>query len=153
MGKTISNVPVTNSSNARFGGLGAGLERFGFVYVVISAVAVTLVMTFTSIAGLGWPHRVLMLVGLPIVGCAIFFSALEMRRLAQSDRERAEETLDLTSGSYPAGAAVVEPPTGEGCPHHEDHPESPGLDQGQLTSHLPDNTPLIDTFFEGRIKS
>jgi hypothetical protein len=33
----------------------------------------------------------------------------------------------------------------EPYPHHENHPESPGQDQGQLTSHLPGSTP----FFEG----
>jgi hypothetical protein len=33
----------------------------------------------------------------------------------------------------------------EPYPHHETHPESPGEDQGQLTSHLPGSTP----FFEG----
>jgi hypothetical protein len=33
----------------------------------------------------------------------------------------------------------------EPCPHHENHPGSPGQDQGQLTSRLPGTTP----FFEG----
>ena len=33
----------------------------------------------------------------------------------------------------------------EPYPHHETHPESPGEDQGQLTSHLSGSTP----FFEG----
>jgi hypothetical protein len=33
----------------------------------------------------------------------------------------------------------------EPYPHHETHSESPGEDQGQLTSHLPGSTP----FFEG----
>jgi hypothetical protein len=42
---------------------------------------------------------------------------------------------------------LLEQPTNsdEPYPHHETHPESPGLDQGQLTSHLPGSTP----FFEG----
>jgi hypothetical protein len=33
----------------------------------------------------------------------------------------------------------------EPYPHHDSHPESPGEDQGQLTSHLSGSTP----FFEG----
>ena len=31
----------------------------------------------------------------------------------------------------------------EPYPHHETHPESPGEDQGQLTSHLPGSTPFL----------
>jgi hypothetical protein len=42
---------------------------------------------------------------------------------------------------------LLEQPTNsdEPYPHHETHSESPGEDQGQLTSHLPGSTP----FFEG----
>ena len=32
----------------------------------------------------------------------------------------------------------------EPYPHHETYPESPGEDQGQLTSHLPGSTPFFD---------
>ena len=32
----------------------------------------------------------------------------------------------------------------EPYPHHETHPESPGEDQGQLTSHLPGSTPFFE---------
>jgi hypothetical protein len=32
----------------------------------------------------------------------------------------------------------------EPCPHHENYPESPGEDQGQLTSHLPGSTPFFN---------
>jgi len=32
----------------------------------------------------------------------------------------------------------------EPYPHHETHPESPGQDQGQLTSHLPGSTPFFE---------
>jgi len=32
----------------------------------------------------------------------------------------------------------------EPYPHHETHPESPGEDQGQLTSHLPGSTPFLE---------
>ena len=32
----------------------------------------------------------------------------------------------------------------EPYPHHETYPESPGEDQGQLTSHLPGSTPFLE---------
>lgn len=32
----------------------------------------------------------------------------------------------------------------EPYPHHETHPESPGEDPGQLTSHLPGSTPFLE---------
>jgi FlaA1/EpsC-like NDP-sugar epimerase len=37
---------------------------------------------------------------------------------------------------------ILGPASGESYPHHEDHSESPGQDQGQLTSHLPGSTPF-----------
>jgi hypothetical protein len=49
---------------------------------------------------------------------------------------------------------IVEGPTGEATPHHEAHAGSPGLDQGQLTSNLPDHTPNIGNLMRfGRRKS
>ena len=149
---TPIKAPVANFKRAKIPGIGPGQERFTFLYVVIAAAGVAFVMTVTSLAGLGWQHRFLMLTGVLIVGGAILFSALEIRRLTQTEEERARDTADAARTAYPAGDAVVEPPTAEACPHHEDHVESPGLDQGQLTSQLPDDTPLIAELFAGRGK-
>ena len=86
-----------------------------------------------------------MLTGCLIVGWAILFSVLEVRRLGQTAKERADEALE-DANPYSSRIVVVEPPTGERYPHHEDHAESPGLDQGQRTSQLPDSMPFIDRF-------
>ena len=152
MAKSALSVPVVDSGKVKIVGVGTGQERFAFLYVVVAAVIVAAVMTFTSVAGLGWPHRALMLIGCTIVGCAVLFSALEFRRLSQSEQQRSEDRVDAARTAYPSGTAAVEPPTGEACPHHEDHMESPGFDQGQLTSQLPEDTPLIPELLGGRTK-
>ena len=152
MHKPLLNVSGAGPEKAKLVGITPGQERFAFLYAVIAAAAIASVMIYSSMAGLaGWP-RLLMLIGTVIVGWAVLFSFLEVRRLAQTPKNRADEAL-VDANPYHSRIVVVEPPTGEATPHHEDHPESPGLDQGQLTSQLPDSMPFIDTFFSrGRDK-
>jgi hypothetical protein len=126
-------------------GIVPGHERFVFLYAVIAAGAIASAMTYSAIAGLAWWQSLLTLIACLTVGCAILFSILEVRRLAQTPNQRADEALVSTSNPYPSRIVVVEPPTGDPYPHHEDYAESAGLDQGQLTSKLPDSTPFIDS--------
>ena len=84
----------------------------------------------------------MLLIGCLIVLWAIIFSILEVCRIAGGSRsirgEPSEEGIDPDAPR----TVIVEPPTGEATPHHEDHLGSEGLDQGQLTSRLPDTLPL-----------
>ena len=77
------------------------------------------------------------------------FSLLEFTGVAENAR-RAEDGLKSEPDPYAPRQITVAPPTGEPYPHHEDHPESAGLDQGQLTSRLSETTPLIDLFLNRR---
>ena len=124
-------------------------RRFAFLYVVISAVAVTCVMSYSAIAGLLWWQSLLLLTGGLIGAWATLFSFLEVRRLTL-DPKSAGEALRDEEDPYAARTVVVAPPTGEPYPHHEDFPESAGFDQGQLTSQLAAETPFIERFLSRR---
>ena len=68
------------------------------------------------------------------------FTVLEVQRIERAASGRGPEELVRQEKRI----VVVEPPTGEPYPHHEDYACSPGKDQGQLTSSSPETTPLID---------
>ena len=127
-----------------------GEERLAFLYVVISAIAIACVMTYAGIAGLYWWQTALLLTGGLLGAWATLFSFLEVRRLGQTPNER--QTKALAEDPYLSREVVVAPSTGEPCPHHEDYPESAGLDQGQLTSSLPGGTPLIESLLSRRTR-
>jgi hypothetical protein len=87
--------------------------------------------------------------GISLVVWGIIFTVLEVRRIAGiSMAHRTRDEVEAYQNRRPA--VLVQPPTGEACPHHEDHAESPGLDQGQLTSALQGTTPLIDRLLQAR---
>lgn len=130
-----------------------GSERFKFLYVVVSAIAVAFVMTYSGIHGLAWWQSLLMLIASLALACGILFSVLEVQRLAQSAKVGAEGAPKEEVDPYSPRTVSVEPPTGEPYPHHEYYMESQGFDQGQLTSRLPDSTPIIDTFMRRKQKS
>ena len=152
MPNNLLNVSVAGPARAKFVGVVPGREKFAFLYVVIAAAGLAGVMTYSGIAGLAWWQSLLMLVGCLIVGWAILFSILEVRRLGQTTKERADEAVEGSSNPYPSRNVVVAPPTADPYPHHEDYAQSSGFDQGQLTSQLPDSTPFIDRFLSGRNK-
>jgi len=106
-------------------------------------------MTYSWIAGLAtWQTVSLLIAGL-IGAWATLFSFLEVSGIAQRAKS-ADEVFKKEVDPYAPRTVVVEPPTGEPYPHHEDYPESAGLDQGQLTSDLIGSTPFIDTFLSRR---
>lgn len=129
-----------------------GHEKFAFLYVVITVVAIAWATTYSWIAGLAWWLAVPLVLGCVIAGCALIFTFLETRRLGQTAQERADEVLKLEADPYISRNVVVRPETGDAQVHHEFYPESQGLDQGQLTSQLSGTTPLVDRFLEGRRK-
>jgi hypothetical protein len=152
MDKPALNVPVTGHKKAKFPGIVNGREKFAFLYVAISALVLGCAMTFSGIVGLTWSQTALLLVGLLIGAWGTLFSLLEVRRLARTAMNSADEALEEGANPYTPRTIVVEPPTGEPYPHHEDYAESQGFDQGQLTSRLPDATPFIGSFLRRRRK-
>jgi hypothetical protein len=118
-------------------------SRVLFAFGTAIAIAVSCIVLYSLIAGLSLFQTSLFLVGSLIVVCAGLFSFFEVRRIAAGRStsiclDGSEEQID------PDGPRVliVEPPTGEATPHHEDHIGSQGLDQGQLTSRIPDTFQL-----------
>jgi len=98
--------------------------------------------------------------GLIVVGASallvggIVYSLLEMHRLATRNRElelaaKSAEIeaceAQLAAQRAEAESRIVEVPVGsEPYRHHEHHLESPGLDQGQLTTGLAGTTPFFE---------
>jgi len=124
--------------------------RFSFLYVIISAVAVGIVMTYSLIAGLAIWQTALALTGGLLGAWATLFTLLEIRRIAQTPEDRAAEALIEQENPDAMPTVVVLPPTGDPCPHHEDYPESAGFSEEQLVFRTPDRTPLIEDFLDRR---
>ena len=149
MDKQLSNASVAGRERTKFLGIVPGHERFAFLYAVIAAGAIASAMIYSGLTGLTLWQTGLALIGAVVVGWAILFSVLEVRRLAQTPDEAAKE-LEEASNPYTSRTVVVEPPTADPYPHHEDYVQSSGFDQGQLTSRIPDSTPFIDRFLRRR---
>ncbi len=123
--------------------------RVTFLFVVISAIAATCITIYGLAAGYSMFQGAILGVGCMIVLWAIIFSIMELQRLAR----RSKRIGGHESGFDPDAPrrVIVEPPTGEATPHHEQHGGSPGLDQGQLTARSPDLSPFSE-WFHGRRK-
>lgn len=113
--------------------------------------AATLALLVGLVEGLSLPDCLILVMGAAVITGGVIFTILEVHRLAS-----------------PAGAPVTQPehPSAHGlsafanlgramqpvaesteaCPHHEYYPESPGQDQGQLTSRWPSSTPSLREF-------
>jgi len=103
----------------------------------------TCLLIVSLMTGIGWWRSLIVAIGAVVLIWGILFSILEIRRNAGLARtERTAEELEAFRN--PHRQVTVEPPTNEATPHHEDHPGSEGRDQGQLTSHWPVPTPLVD---------
>ncbi len=116
-------------------------SQVAFIYAVVTAVVATCIVLYGLTADWSRFQTALLLVGSLAVVWAIAFSFMEVGRLA-SRSEKITGPDELVDPDAPR-IVIVEPPTGEATPHHEFHTGSPGLDQGQLTSNLPDHTPLL----------
>ena len=117
---------------------------FGFGTAI--AVAITCIVLYSLTAGLSLWQTSLWLVGSLIVIWAGLFSFFEVRRIAVGRStsifwDGSEDRIDPDAPRV----VIVEPPTDEATPHHEDHFGSEGLDQGQLTSRIPDTFPIAVT--------
>lgn len=142
MYKHSLHVPVAGPGKQKFSGIARGKEKYAFLYGVAAAIAATGVIVYSLIASLNWWQTSLLLIGCVLVVWTVVFSVLEMN---WGDRNKKGEAKSLNEepDPYASRTVVIGPPTGEPYPHHEDHAESPGLDQGQLTSQLPDSLPFF----------
>lgn len=111
-----------------------------FVCGGLTAVTVTCIVLYALVADLGLFQALLLLGGCLLVLGAMLFTFLEVRRLARGSNRRPGPNVEEADPDA-SRVVVIEPPTGEPYPHHEHHVGSPGLDQGQLTSQLPDPPP------------
>jgi hypothetical protein len=115
----------------------------GIVSVAVGVAIISMVVSFA------WWQSLMLALGISLVVWGITFTVLEVRRLAGiSTAHRTLEEIEAYRNECQAG--LVQPPTGDAWPHHEDYPESPGRDQGQLTSSLEGSTPLIDRLLRPR---
>ena len=106
-------------------------------YVLVLVATLTLAIMFSLVAGLSRWQTLLLMIGVALLMWVGVFTFLRFTAKGGSNTIPGPDF-------YGKRKVIVEPPTGEPYPHHEDRPESPGLDQGQLTSHLPGNTPLTE---------
>lgn len=109
-------------------------SRVAFTFVVVSAVVITAVVLYSLTARWNFWQSLWLTVGVLVVVWGILFSILEVRRIAARSKSIVGPA-DIVDPDAPR-KVVVEPPTGEATPHHEMHPGSAGLDQGQLTSRM-----------------
>ncbi|HYL73557.1 MAG TPA: hypothetical protein VEU96_05100 [Bryobacteraceae bacterium] len=121
----------------------------GTLFVMIMAASFAWVLVL--VAGFSWQSCAILMLGMALLIGGIMFSILEMNRIA--DRKRAKEVaaeiaaVEAFEALLAAQRAQAErelPPEGvEPYRHHEEHEESPGYDQGQLTSRLSGTTPFL----------
>ncbi len=146
------NVPVARPRRAKFFAIAPGQEKWAFLYVLISVPAIAGATTYSWIHGLGGWQTVLLWIGCLLGAWATLFSFLEVRRLARSPKDTAEEARQEEPNPYGPRTLVVRPETGDAQVHHEYYPESAGFDQGQLTSQISGSTPFVEEFLNRRKK-
>jgi hypothetical protein len=137
---------VSGAEKARLVGMARGEEKYFFLYVVMSTVALTCTVMYSLFAGLAWPQSSLLVIGSLIVAWAAVFCFLEVHRDGRTAKNSARKAFEEDRDLYASRTVTVAPPTGEPYPHHEEYAESAGLDQGQLTSQLSGSTPFVDRF-------
>lgn len=110
-----------------------------FPYIVALILTITFVTLLSLAAGLSASEAALVVVGSAVLVWAGVFTLIQFIRFSKRPGSRHLEKPERDVRRV----LMVLPPTGEPQPHHEHHPESPGLDQGQLTCHWPSSTPLV----------
>jgi len=119
-------------------------SRVTFIYGVVTALVVTAIVLYSLVADWSWFQSLLLTIGTLVVAWAIVFSFMEVHRIATRSKSITGPD-DIVDPDAPR-KVTVGPPTNEATPHHEFHPGSQGLDQGQLTSRL-SGTPTPREFF------
>lgn len=143
----MRNSTVRNSKQERYNESAVPL----FLSLLAVAAAAMLALIFCLMANLRGVELLAVVVASSLVVGGIVFSLLELYGQGRGDKalkqisaiaafeaqlalERARAERDNVESSI-----SLEP-----YRHHEDHAESPGRDQGQLTSNLPGTTPFFE---------
>lgn len=125
-----------------------------FMSLLATVAGASVALTLCLIARLSLHECVInTIAGALIIGGGVFL-LLDHRRThrnhdleIKSILEAAAFNADLAAQRAIAERAITEPPAGsEPYFHHEDHAESPGYDEGQLLSRLPETTPFFEHF-------
>ncbi len=119
---------------------------------MIAAATVALLVGLTE--GLSWPDCLILVMGAAVITGGVIYTFLEVRRLglpagAQVMQQEPPSTDRLSALANLRRAMLPVAESTEACPHHEYYPESPGEDQGQLTSHWPGSTPSLRELLRG----
>jgi hypothetical protein len=119
---------------------------------LLAAVAgATVALVFGLTAGLSGEEYAPITIVAGLLAGGLAFSLLELRRRAHRNPERDSKRIaeleafeiELAAQRERAEEAMTEVAGPEPYRHHEDHAESPGYDQGQLTSRLAGTTPFL----------
>lgn len=120
-----------------------------FASLLAMIVGAILAFILGMLGGLNEPKRAIVMCAAAVVVGGIVFSILELswRRNSKEVMDQSESIdrfeAELAERRAKAESATL-PEHLEPYRHHEQHPESPGFDQGQLTSNLPGTTPFFD---------
>jgi hypothetical protein len=109
-----------------------------FVYMIVVAITATCCIVLSMVAGLSTGQTLSLTIGGSALVWAAVFTLVKFNGAWKTNQFQGPGA-DLNIKRV----VIVEPPTGEPYPHHEDHAGSEGKDQGQLTCHLPGSTPLV----------
>ncbi len=129
---------------------------FETVLAVVVAAAIALIWSLA--AGLSGPVTSMIVVAAVILVGGVTFSILEVRRSANRNQVQNTQFDEFDAALHRLEREkLAQQPKDviESYLHHQQHPESPGEDQGQLTSHLAGTTPFFEKFDkpEGKQKS
>lgn len=122
-----------------------------FVALLAAVATAMLALVLSLAAGISKQNLVIAMVASGLVVGGIVFSLLELHRQGR-EKNRLKEISEieafearLARDRAQAERDLVEPSAGtEPYRHHEDHMESPGRDQGQITSSWPAKTPFLE---------
>ena len=131
-----------------------------FEIVLIMTLVASVALMAGLMAGLNWQKCLMLMVVSAILAGSITFTVLEMYRAANVKKERAAAADAAAIEAFEASLAIqrakaerrLPPERNEPYRHHEHHLESPGFDQGQLTSQLSGSTPFFEHLEHERVE-
>jgi hypothetical protein len=135
-----------------------GTEGSLFECLLAMAAAATTALIFSLSSGVRWQLALALMGAAAALAGAALFTFLEMRKLGRAslrhgasgnEHRSVESTYQITRAEQLERTTEQLADRDEGCFHHENHPESPGEDQGQLTSHLAGSTPFCEKLDQG----
>ena len=126
--------------------------RYEELLAMIAAATTALIVGL--MARIGWQNCLILIGSAAAFTGGVLFALLELHRLGRAASGNAAILAQNTSDAnqsirlraFASLRRIMMQPaeSNDPYPHHEDYPESPGQDQGQLTSRLTGSTPLLE---------